>query len=621
MPSLAQKFENISEIQWRIIILGTTGLVILFSFWCLYSGLTTVFPNLYYFPIILLAYRYHKKGVLYSGLTGLAYLIMIFYFQYADFSEIIGALLRFFSFIAVAVVIAYLSFVLEKKQLAYRSISEFNESVISNANVWLVVLDAKGKILVWNRAAEMVSGYAAEDVLCENSIWKQLYPDTDYRKKISGTIMDIIHENRFFDNFDTEIRSKTGDKKIISWNTRNIPDENGIFNRYVAIGIDITERKRAENALAESEKQFRRIFDTAKDGLLLLDKDTGKILRVNPAISEMLGYPRDDFIGKFLEDIGLLKGSGGFVSIQERLNEQGVVFLADVPVKSRDGKHLDTEVYLVDRAVQIQCNVRDVTRRKQAEKELVHKNVELHAANEELAATEEELRHNYDELFRSQQALEIARRKLSMLNSIAFTDIQNAIFSLAGYLGLEKEVPADGKKFRYLDNETEIVRTITESLKFANHYQGLGLKPPVWQDITRVFLFGISHLDLSKISRNLDVKGLEIYADSLLENVFFTLAENVLLHGTRVTEVTFRYMETGDDLNLIFEDNGVGIPCDMKEKIFERRYEEKRGLGLFLAREILSITNITIRETGDPGKGARFEILVPKESWRRSRVS
>jgi K+-sensing histidine kinase KdpD len=119
-------------------------------------------------------------------------------------------------------------------------------------------------------------------------------------------------------------------------------------------------------------------------------------------------------------------------------------------------------------------------------------------------------------------------------------------------------------------------------------------------------------MDISKFSRKLDVEGLAIYADPLLEQVFFTLAENVVLHGKSATEIALSYHENSEGITLIFQDNGAGIPHGMKEKIFERRYEEKQGLGLFLVREILSITNITIRETGEPEKGARFEITVPQ---------
>ncbi len=436
MTALAQKFENISENQWRIIILTTSGFTVILSLYCFLTDITTVFPNLYYFPILFLAYRYHKKGIFFAELLGATYLIMALYFQYSNLLEIIGAILRFVSFVVVAIFIAYLSINVEKKELAYHIVSEFNKSIISNANVWLTVLDTTGTIFVWNEAAEEISGFSAGDVLGNNSIWKQIYPDPEYRKKITGIIKTIINEKKFFENFETTIRAKNGEKKTISWNTRTIPDEDGVYKRFVAIGIDITERQRAQKALTESEYRFRRTFETAKDGLLLLNKDTGRITKVNTAISEMLGYSADEFLGKTLEEIGLLRGYGGYPKIHDILNEIGFVFFSDIVVKSREGKSLDTEVYLVDRAMQVQCNVRDITRRKQTEKELFSRNEELRDANEHLAVAEEELRHNYDTLFMSQQALKMARKKLNLLNSITFTDIQNALFSLSAYLEL-----------------------------------------------------------------------------------------------------------------------------------------------------------------------------------------
>jgi len=181
---------------------------------------------------------------------------------------------------------------------------------------------------------------------------------------------------------------------------------------------------------------------------------------------------------------------------------------------------------------------------------------------------------------------------------------------------LEKTVPMDEKLQQYLDKELGIIRTITESLKFTSTYQNLGLKPPLWQNVLQSFLLGISHTDISGLSRTLDVERLEIYADPLLETVFFTLAENVVMHGKTATEIVFRYREAPEGLILFFEDNGTGIPDDLKEKIFKQEYGRRKGLGLFLSREILSITGITIRETGEPEKGARFEMAVPKGAYR-----
>ena len=188
MSSLSRKFENISEKQWRILILATSGVILFSSLWSFLAGITTVFPNLYYFPVILLAYRYHRNGVLYSAVLGLAYLAMALYFQYSNVPEIIGAFLRFVSFVAVAIVVAFLSATLERKQIAYRSLSEFNEGIISNANVWLAVLGAHGTVLVWNTAAEEISGYSAAGVIGKNTVWKLIYPDPGYRGRSPGRL-------------------------------------------------------------------------------------------------------------------------------------------------------------------------------------------------------------------------------------------------------------------------------------------------------------------------------------------------------------------------------------------------------------------------------------------------
>ena len=209
-----------------------------------------------------------------------------------------------------------------------------------------------------------------------------------------------------------------------------------------------------------------------------------------------------------------------------------------------------------------------------------------------------------------------ATKKLNFLNSVIFNDIQNELFSLSGYLELEKVDKSKEKIPDYLDKQIHIVRAIAESLKFANYYQNLGLIAPAWHNVNQTFLFAISHLDTSPLSRQLQVEGLEIYADPLLENVFFTLAENVIQHGKTATNIVLSYRESSGELILIFEDNGIGIPDEMKEKVFYREYEKKKGIGLFLSREILSITRISITETGESGKGARFELSVPKGMYR-----
>jgi PAS domain S-box-containing protein len=123
----------------------------------------------------------------------------------------------------------------------------FRESIIDNANVLITVLDPKGQIKVWNKAAEMITGYSSEEVIGRRDIWKQLYPDTEYRHSVTQKISRIISEHNYFENLETTIVTKNQDTRIISWNTRQI--EFGREHLEIAIGRDITEQRKAEEAL------------------------------------------------------------------------------------------------------------------------------------------------------------------------------------------------------------------------------------------------------------------------------------------------------------------------------------------------------------------------------------
>ncbi len=249
--------------------------------------------------------------------------------------------------------------------------------------------------------------------------------------------------------------------------------------------------------------------------------------------------------------------------------------------------------------------------------ELSRQNEELRAAYEQLSSTGQELRKKYQELDRSDQALMHARSKLSLLNTVTFQDIESGIFSLSGFIEIAKEQTEQDAIQVSLKKCKGIIQSLSESLAFAKKYQNLGIHQHKWQNVNYILLTAISHLDFSRIRRNVDLSNLEIYADPLLEDVFLTLMENVLQWGAGATEVNIRYRENPDSVTIIIENDGPGIPADRKEKIFSREnWQKGEGNSLFLAREILSVTNITIVENGEPGKGARFEISVPKGTYR-----
>ena len=137
---------------------------------------------------------------------------------------------------------------------------------------------------------------------------------------------------------------------------------------------DITQRRHADKALQTSEARYRRLFETAKDGILLLDFETGQITDVNPFLIEMLGYTHSEFVGKKLWEVGLFKDTAASRSAFSDLQAKGIVRYEDLPLETKDGRQIEVEfvsnVYTVDGTQVVQCNIRDITQRRHADKAL-----------------------------------------------------------------------------------------------------------------------------------------------------------------------------------------------------------------------------------------------------------
>lgn len=475
-----------------------------------------------------------------------------------------------------------------------------------------------GIILDVNPALVHMLGYPDRALLIGRSN-VDIYLNPEDRKQRRA----FIEHDGVMQGFEIPLRKHDG---TIIWVRDTIwasRDLEGVVQFYEGSLEDITERRRTEETLHEREAFLNNVVENIPDMIFVKDAQELRFVRFNKAGEDLLGYSRDDLLGKNDYDF-FPKEEADFFTVKDRevmLMRQ----LRDIPEEKIQTKNMGERILhtkkitLVDKEGNPQYLLgisEDITVQKRAEDEIIHKTDELRAAYEQLTANEEELRHNYEDLAKSQQALVQARKKLNLLNTVTFQDIQTAVFSLSGYLQLETENPTEEHLQQFRDKQMKIIRTITEYLKLAAQYQNVGLKPPTWQNVYQTFLYGISHLDLSRLSRTIEVRDLAIYADPLLEQVFFTLAENVVLHGKTATEIALRYQETTDGLVLIFEDNGVGIPDTLKENIFSRKYEEKKGLGLFLVREILEITGITIKETGIYGQGARFEMKIPTGQYQ-----
>jgi PAS domain S-box-containing protein len=214
---------------------------------------------------------------------------------------------------------------------------------------------------------------------------------------------------------------------------------------------------------------------------------------------------------------------------------------------------------------------------------------------------------------RYEEAIRKANRKLNLLSSITRHDILNKISIINGVLAITEPKNTDPTQSEYLRMMKSATKEIQTQIEFTRVYQDLGSHEPLWVELENVM--PRSSLTGS-IAVTADVQGISIFADPMLERVFFNLLDNSERHGQHVTEIRVYAYESGTDLIVVWEDNGVGIPEKDKEEIFERGFGKNTGVGMFLVREILSLTNITIKETGILGTGARFEICVPKGAYR-----
>ena len=214
---------------------------------------------------------------------------------------------------------------------------------------------------------------------------------------------------------------------------------------------------------------------------------------------------------------------------------------------------------------------------------------------------------------KAKTALLQANHQLNLMASITRHDVLNNVSAVLGYLTILRMKFQNPALAYYFTKLEDITRAIQHLISDTQMYQNFGISEPKWQEIGAL----IRCLQVpERIALTANLSGVELYADPLLEKVFFNLLDNSIRHGQNVTEIRISSRQPDDRLILTWEDNGIGIPDEEKSRIFEKAFGKNTGLGLFLCREILSITNISIQETGEPGRGARFEIMVPPGGYR-----
>ena len=330
--------------------------------------------------------------------------------------------------------------------------------------------------------------------------------------------------------------------------------------------------------------EWELTFDAIPDPIAIIDRNH-RLVRVNKAMAAKLGLSKDDCIGRLCYECvhgtdappgfcphekSLCDGEVHSSQITEEEILAGCFEITTTPIKDQQGNVCGT-VHVA----------RDVTLARQTAIQLAELN-----------------------------------KKLNLLSSVTRHDILNQLMVLSGNLGLLKTLESRDERLAHISKMERAISTIRHEIEFTKDYERLGRAEPIWHDVESVVRAAISKKDLADIEVRMEPRGLEILADPMLEKVFYNLLDNTMRHGGTVSQIWLSVEKRPDGVAIVYEDDGVGIPFDEKEKIFLKGFGKNTGYGLFLSREILNITDLKISEKGVQGKGARFELFVPENRAR-----
>jgi two-component system cell cycle sensor histidine kinase/response regulator CckA len=271
------------------------------------------------------------------------------------------------------------------------------KNIFNTVHEAILVLDENMRVLSANR-----SFFTIFKVDSASTIGSLLYDlgngqwDIPYLRVL---LEDILPKNNTVENYEIEHDFESIGQKTMLLNACKIREKKNVFPIILLAIEDITERKRLEDLLTESELQYRRVFETASDGIVLLEKRGGTIIHANPAAEKMLGYSEKECIGKNIQDVGVSLDVSDFATVMQDLSESGILTYHDVPIKTRSGQEIDTDIYLVDRAKLAQCNIRDISERKQSVELLKKEETKYRELAESISdifiAMDQDLRYTY----------------------------------------------------------------------------------------------------------------------------------------------------------------------------------------------------------------------------------
>ena len=394
---------------------------------------------------------------------------------------------------------------------------------------------------------------------------------------------------------------------------------------------DIAERKRIEDALKASEIRYRRLFETAKDGILILDAETGRITDANPYLQDLLGYSHDELLGKMLWEIGPFRDISANRGAFRKLQRKEYIRYDNLPLetKGRRRRHVEfvSNVYRENGKKVIQCNIRDITPRHQAEEILANASKELEKRVEdrtaELLAANRLMKKMLDEGKRTEEKLTESRERLRRLSGRLQslleeerTRISREIHDELGQAltALKLDLSSvrrslvsgglSGQSAKVQDIERAVNRIIRTVRKISTE-----LRPGILDELgvaAAIEWVAKDFQDRTGIRCDVTIRAVGKISDNALATAIFRIVQEALTNVIRhaeASQVNVSLEKKGDALIVEVRDNGIGI--------MEGRIHDTKSLGLIGIRERVLQLGGEIVIRGKPGEGTLVGVTLP----------
>ena len=489
----------------------------------------------------------------------------------------------------------------------------YADNIIATLRQPFLVLSGNLKVVTANQAF-----YQNFHVTQEESHGRFIY-DLGNRQwdipKLRTLLEEVLPQNHAFENFDVEHDFPSIGRKFMQLNARRI-HKPGNNSELILLAIeDITDRKRAEIAMKDSEVQYRRLFETAQDAILILDARTGKITDANPFIEQLLGYSHAEFVGRQLWEIGLFSDKSANEAAFRRLQEEGYIRFEHLPLETKSGQPVEVEfvsnVYEVDHHLVIQCNIRDISQRTLLERQTHDQAAELsdlHRRKDEfLAMLSHELRNPLAPILNAALLLRLHS------NRDRLQGVENPILQQSAII-IERQV---GQLVRIVDELLEVSRITTGRIQLQQERIAMGVVVENAVETARPLINQRKH----ELTLSLPPQLIWLNADAArLEQVVVNLLSNACKYTEPGGHIWVSLQQEGAEAVLRVRDTGSGIAPDVLPRIFDLfaqadqsldRSQGGLGIGLALVERLVEMHGGRVSAVSNVGKGSEFTVRLP----------